>query len=180
MKNYYEELEVSRSASDEVINKAYKVLAKKYHPDSTNKNKEIAEERLKNINEAYEILSNKEKRQEYDKELISSEYQIDINEYNRIIEINRRLTIELENLKQQQDSLNDSNFNNVDNHYNNRYNSMNFNLIITNLKSKIPSLINNILALILTIGALVAILLILLFIPFTKQLVIDTFKIFLN
>lgn len=44
MKNYYEELEVSRNASNEIISRAYKVLAKKYHPDTTTENKQLAEE----------------------------------------------------------------------------------------------------------------------------------------
>ena len=48
MKNYYDELEVSHSASKEVIEKVYKVLAKKYHPDTTKEiDKIAAEENLK-------------------------------------------------------------------------------------------------------------------------------------
>lgn len=67
MKNYYEILEVSENASKEVIDKAYKVLAKKYHPDlQETKNKKAAEEKIKNLNEAYEVLSNPEKRKNYD------------------------------------------------------------------------------------------------------------------
>lgn len=63
----YEMLEVSENASDEVIEKAYKVLAKKYHPDlQKEQNKKSAEIKMKEINEAYEVLGNKEKRREYD------------------------------------------------------------------------------------------------------------------
>lgn len=70
MKDYYEILEVSKNASQEIIEKAYKVLAKKYHPDlQEEQNKKIAEEKMKLINEAYEILSNDNKRKEYDIEL---------------------------------------------------------------------------------------------------------------
>ena len=66
----YEMLEVSENASDEVIEKAYKVLAKKYHPDlQKEQNKKSAEIKMKKINEAYEILGNKEKRREYDLKL---------------------------------------------------------------------------------------------------------------
>lgn len=66
MNNYYEILEVSKNASKEIIEKAYKVLAKKYHPDlQEESNKYIAEERMKLINEAYEILSDENKRREY-------------------------------------------------------------------------------------------------------------------
>ena len=67
MKNYYEILEVNENASKEVIDKAYKVLAKKYHPDlQEEKNKKVAEEKIKSLNEAYEILSNPKKKQAYD------------------------------------------------------------------------------------------------------------------
>lgn len=70
MKNYYEILEVNENASKEVIDKAYKVLAKKYHPDlQEDKNKKAAEEKIKSLNEAYEVLSNTEKRQAYDNKI---------------------------------------------------------------------------------------------------------------
>ena len=66
----YEVLEVSENASAEVIEKAYKVLAKKYHPDlQSEANKKSAENKMKKINEAYDILGNEEKRKEYDKAL---------------------------------------------------------------------------------------------------------------
>ena len=65
-KNYYEILQVNQNASPEIIEKAYKVLVKKYHPDlQEEKNKEQEEEQLKKINEAYEILSDPEKRKIY-------------------------------------------------------------------------------------------------------------------
>lgn len=70
MVNYYEVLEVSRNASKEVIDRAYKVLAKKYHPDLQQPNqRKSAEEKLKKINEAYEILSDEFKRKQYDEKL---------------------------------------------------------------------------------------------------------------
>lgn len=70
MKNYYEILEVSQNASSEVIEKAYKALVKKYHPDLQPENKkQEAENKIKIINEAYEILSNKEKKINYDEQL---------------------------------------------------------------------------------------------------------------
>lgn len=66
----YEVLEVSENASAEVIEKAYKVLAKKYHPDlQSEANKKSAENKMKKINEAYDVLGNEEKRKEYDKAL---------------------------------------------------------------------------------------------------------------
>lgn len=69
MKNYYEILEVNEKASSETISKVYKFLAKKYHPDANPDNKQESEEKFKEISEAYEVLSNQEKRKEYDKEL---------------------------------------------------------------------------------------------------------------
>ena len=61
----YELLEISPDADDDAIKKAYRRLAVKYHPDKNPGNKE-AEEKFKKISHAYEILSNKEKRQIYD------------------------------------------------------------------------------------------------------------------
>jgi len=64
-RDYYEVLGVSKNASDDEIKKAYRSLAKKYHPDINPGDKE-AEVKFKEANEAYEVLSNAEKRQKYD------------------------------------------------------------------------------------------------------------------
>lgn len=64
-KDYYEVLEVDKNASEEDIKRAYRKLAKKYHPDLNQGNKD-AETKFKEINEAYEVLSDKEKRAKYD------------------------------------------------------------------------------------------------------------------
>lgn len=63
-KDYYETLGVKRDASEAEIKSAYRKLARKYHPD-VNKTKE-AEEKFKEINEAYEVLGDKQKRSRYD------------------------------------------------------------------------------------------------------------------
>lgn len=74
METLYDILEVSQKASKEVIDKAYKTLAKKYHPDlQSPENRKQAEEMMKKINEAYEILSDETKRSNYDKELAQKE-----------------------------------------------------------------------------------------------------------
>jgi curved DNA-binding protein len=65
-KDYYDILGVKRNASEEEIKKAYRKLALKYHPDR-NKGDKKAEERFKEISEAYAVLSNKEKRTQYDR-----------------------------------------------------------------------------------------------------------------
>lgn len=64
--DYYEILEIERTSDKEIIKKAYRKLALKYHPDR-NPDDKSAEERFKQINEAYEILSDDEKRQIYDR-----------------------------------------------------------------------------------------------------------------
>lgn len=64
-RDYYEVLGVARGASQEDIKKAYRRLARQYHPD-VNRHDESAEEKFKEINEAYEVLSNAEKRRIYD------------------------------------------------------------------------------------------------------------------
>ncbi len=63
-KDFYKVLGVSKDATDDEITKAYRKLARKYHPD-LNKTKE-AEEKFKDISEAYDVLSNKDNRQKYD------------------------------------------------------------------------------------------------------------------
>jgi DnaJ-class molecular chaperone len=65
-KNYYNILGVNRSATEREIKQAYRKLARQHHPD-VNPGDKSAEERFKQINEAYEVLSDREKRQKYDK-----------------------------------------------------------------------------------------------------------------
>ncbi len=64
-RDYYEVLGISRSADDKTIKKAYRKLAKKYHPDTNKENKQ-AEEKFKEATEAYSILSDQKKRKLYD------------------------------------------------------------------------------------------------------------------
>lgn len=64
-KDYYASLGVTRDASPEDIKKAFRKLARKYHPDVA-KDKKVAEEKFKAINEAHEVLSDPQKRQRYD------------------------------------------------------------------------------------------------------------------
>ena len=65
-RDYYEVLGVSKTATDEELKKAFRKLAKQYHPDANPNNKEEAEAKFKEVNEAYEVLSDKQKRNMYD------------------------------------------------------------------------------------------------------------------
>ncbi len=100
MKDYYKILEVDNSASSEVIAKVYKILAKKYHPDVNPNNKQDFEKKFKEISEAYEILSDEEKRKNYDIQL----------ENFKQYELNKTHNEDYENLKayciELQDELN--------------------------------------------------------------------------
>jgi len=64
-KDYYKILEVDKNSTQDEIKKSFRKLAKKYHPDKT-KGDKVAEEKFKEINEAYEVLGDKDKRQKYD------------------------------------------------------------------------------------------------------------------
>lgn len=64
-RDYYEVLALAKSASIDEIKSAYRKLAKKYHPDIAGQNKE-AEEKFKELSEAYEVLSDQKKRSQYD------------------------------------------------------------------------------------------------------------------
>ena len=95
MKNYYEILEVDKNASQEVIEKAYRALAKKYHPDlqQGEKQQEYAE-KMKIINEAYDVLSDSMKRQQFNEQLQKEQLQnqaISREEQERIMQENYAL-----------------------------------------------------------------------------------------
>ncbi len=119
MSNLYELLEVSEKASKEVIEKAYKVLAKRYHPDlQEEKDKKQAEEKMKQINEAYTILIDDEKRKAYDIELnakrqeeIQKKMQENTKVNNEITRVEQEVFNDLQNAnmkrqKEEQDKIN--------------------------------------------------------------------------
>ena len=192
-KNYYEILEVDKHASQDIIKKAYTTLAKKYHPDlQPEEQKEKAQKQLQLINEAYEVLSKPEKREEYNKILQKS--TISQETYNSIFEENKKLKniiYELENeiynnnsfynnkLNTQENlynnniDLNNSNSNN--NYYNeedsqiNNYNSYNYS------KSKIKYFLKNLLKNLIAILGTIFVLYILWHIPFIKKIIEENY-----
>ena len=137
MEDYYKILEVNQSASPETIEKVYKMLVKKYHPDLQNDtDKMAAEEKIKKINQAYDVLSNPIKREEYDNTL--TENYIPYEKYNEIINENILLKKELNYIKnkinntqnnyyrnnvQQNYTYSEQQYNNISNNY---YNPNNY------------------------------------------------------
>ncbi|MBU5316791.1 DnaJ domain-containing protein [Clostridium bornimense] len=76
MKDYYKVLGVKRDATKDEINKAFRVLAKKYHPD-LNKDNDNAVVMFQEVSEAYEVLKDENKRREYDNKLEMQEKRKD-------------------------------------------------------------------------------------------------------
>lgn len=141
MKNYYDELEVSKTASKEVIEKVYKVLAKKYHPDTTKEeNKQAAEEKFKIISEAYEVLSDDEKREKYDLELEQSNPTISYEEYINVVNQRDSLNNALNDLKNKFNNSNNINQQYYDNNNHIPYNRVDSNL---NNSSNVYNNVNN-------------------------------------
>lgn len=148
MKNYYDELEVSKKASKEVIEKVYKVLAKKYHPDTTKElDKQAAEDKFKAISEAYEILSDEEKRKKYDIELEQSNPTVSYEEYINVVNQRDALNIALNKFKNSSANIQhdhipynkvdlDVNTTNTKTESNNNYNNQNYTYNNSNQQKK--------------------------------------------
>ena len=152
MKNYYKILQIDKDASPEIIKVAYKLLVKKNHPDlKEGEDKKNAEEKIKEINEAYDVLSNPTKKAEYDQTLINE--NISQEQYNFILNENINLKKELNyfhNLynrnnyyKQKNTNMyNESNYNINQNTSNDEINNNSkFKSIFNNLNENIKTLI---------------------------------------
>jgi len=205
MKNYYEILEVDKLASPEIIDKAFKTLAKRYHPDMhEQEKKEWAEENFKQINEAYEILSDVEKRAKYDTELATT--TIDYSEkYKELCEQQEILKQELEILREKyrysNKSVQSSNYNYASNDdytndsnrifYKENYNEYPneneirnqefdraYRSILQNLGYKIKQkrTFKDFLAFLITISIMIFIVFLLWHIPFTKNYLISFYE----
>lgn len=135
-KNYYKILEVDFNASPEVIEKAYKTLAKKYHPDLQKESqKVIAGEKLKEINEAYEVLSNPQLKSSFDTKFQQS--FVSREDFNKVYMENKQLYNEINSLRQQNNTQDNYNHYNANNSNMNSYNSTSFNNDFSNLQQDI-------------------------------------------
>lgn len=130
MKNYYEILEVNPKASDEIIKKVYKIKVKQNHPDLfQGDEKTKAEEITKALTEAYNILSDSEKRKNYDLELEQNDDKTDeLEQYKNIIISLKEENEYLKNVILSKDNtintylnndVNYNNYNNTQTYYNN-------------------------------------------------------------
>lgn len=176
MKNYYEVLEVDVKASKEIIDKAFKVLAKRYHPDTQDDNKKAwAESKFKELNEAYEVLSNEDKRKEYDTEL----------EYAKNSEL-ESLIMQNENLKRLVDQLkqelqykeiyqNNPNNININPNYSNEYQEPSQKIYYT-YSEPTKHIGKDFIAFIITLILIISIGFILWNIPFTKNYFINLYE----
>lgn len=192
--NYYEILEVNKNASPEIIEKAYKTLVKKYHPDLQEDNmKKIYEEKIKKINEAYDVLSNSEKRKNYDLNLNNN--FISSDDYNNLINENINLKKEINYLKNNLNNIqkninnnlnNNINYNNAEYMNNNSYESQkektytdynNINSPNSNLNTNYitENWIKNFIALCITLFIIIIVGFILWHIPITKKYLLNLY-----
>ena len=122
-KNYYEILEVDKNASNEIIEKAYKTLAKRYHPDlQDGPQKKEYEEKMKMINEAYSVLSDSTQKATYDEQL--KDFTVSIEEYQNIVQENMLLRQEIQKLQNntQNQYVNNINYQTAQKQYDERIN----------------------------------------------------------
>ena len=188
-KNYYDILEVNKNASPEIIEKAYKTLVKKYHPDLQDNNlKAEYEEKIKLINEAFEVLSDSEKRKNYDLNLKQTEFSVE--DYNNLINENLKLKNEINYLKNNLINYKNNINNNLNNKINENlnYNDINKNNLNNNKninnnyseniqqKYNINSILENVFALFLTVFIFIFIFFILFCIPYTRNFLINFFN----
>lgn len=185
--NYYDILEINKNASPEIIEKAYKTLVKKYHPDLQDDIlKNEYEEKIKKINEAYEVLSNPEKRKNYDSILTNN--NISEDDYNNLVDENINLKNEINYLKNNYQQQNNSDIQNntinekqINEKINNAINQAYYDAYIQDMKNrgykiKYKKNFKDFLALIITILLIIIIGFILWQIPFVQNYFITLYN----
>lgn len=124
MKNYYDVLEVSKTASKNTINKIFKIHMKANHPDLFQGDEKIkAEEKSKELTEAYNILSDDNERAKYDAELEAEENSVQNPQIQAIIEENEYLKEVIAKKDAYINRITGADLENSSNPYNNYYNS---------------------------------------------------------
>lgn len=189
-KNYYDWLEINKNASNEIVEKAYRTLVKKYHPDLQEGEKKLEyEEILKHINEAYDTLSDPIKRQSYDAQIKENSYTED--NYQNLYNENQELKNEINNLniknqsQEYQNKINQEQYNQNDAEYNKKMNdAINkayYDAYIQDLKNrgykiKYKKTFKDYIKILISIIIAILILLILFQIPFIKNYFINLYN----
>ena len=187
MKNYYKILEVSENASIEIIEKAYKVLVRKYHPDLQG-NSPKNEAKIREINEAYSVLSDPYIKEQYDKEFKLENQIREFNnfqesDYSRMYREQQRLKYELAHEKYDKERISHQK-QEIENEKKQEENTASYGMIyllkgIFRHRPTMKSIKNlkriDLLALFLTIVIVITIGLILYFLPFTHDWMYDNF-----
>lgn len=178
-KNYYEILEVDKNASKEIIDKAYKTLAKKYHPDLQTNDVKESEEKMKKINEAYSVLNDEEQREIYNQQL--NDYFVSVEEYQRLLQENIILKEKLNEICNPVTDVNDINIQfeeeevtpqySQNNNFGQKYKEYYTRNIRKSGKKSIKEHLKSLIALVLTI----IIFIIILQIPFVKKFFVQIY-----
>ena len=175
-KNYYQILEVDKNASDEIIDKAYKTLAKKYHPDLQNpETQKEYEEKMKLINEAYSILSDDFKRSTYNKQL--EESTVPMQEYKKIIQQNNQLIKEIARLTNNTQTVNQIYNQQYNNNINRVVNQSYQGAYVQNLKNRrYKKTFKDYKKAIISVAITILVLLLISQIPFVKRFLIQLYQ----
>lgn len=149
-KDYYKILNLNRNATIDEIKKSYKKLALKYHPDKNQKDKKKNEERFKDISEAYQILSDSQKKEKYDSLLkFNNVFELTQEDLNKIFGLFKKPSDVFSDVfniipeEYQEVSNNLMNYFFEDkNQFNNDLNNLNFSNIFTKIKTGILDIPN--------------------------------------
>lgn len=177
MKDYYKILEVNENASKEIIEKTYKILIKKYHPDVHEENeKNKMDIKIKEINEAYKVLSNDFLREQYDNEWNKERAEYFRKKYGNNINIKDNESQVIDKKEKIKDKKNNNSNNNNSNKINEMKNKSGMLKLMSEIFKKRPNKIDlknitktDMQAAGLTLLILIILGILLWFIPFTNS-----------